>query len=155
MGHGKGMAPYALAIALTPAALRRIICDVPSHRHAEPVEPGRFTLVEMVAHLADFEEVWLDRIVIAYERPGSDVQGIDETERAILKHYSTRNLHHELDVFENRRRDTVEFVKSLAEDDWQKHFMHSGLGRMTICDQMTMLLGHDIYHLEQASQYLR
>jgi uncharacterized damage-inducible protein DinB len=148
------MAPYALAIEFTPAILKQIICDIPLARYAEALGPDRFTLTEMIAHLADFDEIFLDRMVIAHERPGSYVEGIDETQRAIEKHYSIRDLYHELDVFANRRRDTVDFLRGLNDEDYQHHFEHSERGRLTIQDQLNMLSGHDLYHIHQATQYL-
>jgi uncharacterized damage-inducible protein DinB len=144
-----------MAIELTPTTLRRLIDCVPHERYGEAVAPDRFSLTEMVAHLADWEDVFLDRMRLAHEAPGSPVELHDEGERAIEKHYSTRDLQHELDVFENRRRDTVDFLNTLAPADWKKTFQHPERGPLTIQDQVTMLLGHDLYHLEQTSQYLR
>lgn len=153
--QGKGMAQYNLAIEFTPSALRNIVDCVPSERFSERHEEDRFNLTEMVAHLADWEVLFLDRMTLANEQPGVAVEAIDETQRAIDKHYSTRDIQHELDVFENRRRDTLTFLRALAPEDWTKTFIHSERGEMTIADQVTMLLGHDLYHLEQASAYLR
>lgn len=149
------MAPYSLAIEFTPAALRHIIDCVPQERHGEQLSPDRFTLTEMVAHLADWEDIFLDRMRLAQEAPGSRIEVYDEGARAVEKHYETRDLQHELDVFENRRRDTLEFLRNLPEEDLAKTFQHPQRGTMTIRDQQMMLLGHDLYHLEQATQYLR
>lgn len=149
------MAPYGLAIEYTPSALRRIIDCVPNDRHEERLAPDRFNLTEMVAHLADWEDLFLDRMRLAHEHPGSRVEIYDEGARAIEKHYGTRDIQHEMDVFENRRRDTLDFLRSLSPEDFGKTFIHPERGEMKIADQANMLLGHDLYHLEQASQYLR
>jgi len=149
------MAPYSLAIEYTPAALRQIVDCVPNEKYSLQLSPDRFSLTEMVAHMADWEDLFLDRMRLAHEAPGSRVEVYDEGARAVEKHYGTRDLQHELDVFENRRRDTLDFLKSLTEEDFAKTFEHPQRGTMTIRDQHFMLLGHDLYHLEQASQYLR
>ncbi len=147
--------PYNLAIEFTPTTLRHIIDCVPIERYHEKFDADRFNLTEMVAHLADWEVLFLDRMVVALETPGATVVGYDEGERAIEKHYATRDLQHELDVFENRRRDTLEFIAALTPEDWEKAFVHPEHGPRSIRDQITLLLGHDLYHLEQASHYLR
>ena len=147
--------PYNLAIEFTPITLRRMVDCVPIDRYGEKFDAERFNLTEMVAHLADWEVLFLDRMVVAFETPGATVVGYDEGQRAIDKHYATRDLQHELDVFENRRRDTLEFIRSLAPEDWEKSFIHPDAGPRSIRDQITLLLGHDLYHLEQASHYLR
>lgn len=148
-------APYALAIEFTPSTLRRIIDCVSQDRYAEPLEAGRFSLIEMVAHIADGEDVFLDRMRTAKEFPGTTVEFYDMDQRAADKAYAQRNLQHELDVFENRRRDTLDFLKNLEEGDWQKTFIHPQRGELSIENQVTMLLGHDLYHLEQASHYIK
>ena len=149
------MAPYSFAIEHTPTILRRLLDDVRPERYAERLAEDRFTLVEMVAHMADWEDLFLDRMRLAYEQPGSTVLLYDEGQRAIEKRYAERDIQHELDVFENRRRDTVDFLRNLAPDDWGRIFVHPERGELTIQDQVTMLLGHDLYHVEQVTQYLR
>jgi uncharacterized damage-inducible protein DinB len=149
------MVAYSLALEHTPVTLRRILDDVRPERQTERVAEDRFTLLEMVAHLADWEDLFLDRMRLANEKPGSPVEVYDEGARATEKRYAERDLQHELDVFENRRRDTLDFLRGLSAEDWQKTFVHPERGTMTIQDQVTMLLGHDLYHLEQATQYMR
>lgn len=149
------MGPYSLAIELTPSALRRIVDCVRVDKLQEKIEEDRFSLTEMVAHLADWEDIFLDRMRLAHEHPGSTVVAYDEGERAVEKHYATRDIQHELDVFENRRRDTVDFLRSLCPDDLRKSFRHPERGDVSIEEALTMLLGHDLYHLEQATHFLR
>lgn len=149
------MPPYHLAIELTPATLRRLIDCIPTERFGDRVAPDRFSLTEMVAHMADWEDLFLDRMRLAQEHPGSRIEVYDEGARAEEKQYATRDLQHELAVFENRRRDTLDFLKNLDPSEMSKTFMHPQRGEMTISDQAIMLLGHDLYHLDQTSQYLR
>jgi len=150
------MTPYHLAFALTPVTLRRIVDCVPVERHTDTLGPDRFNLVEMVAHMADWEDIFLDRMRLAHEFPGAPAEHHDESQRAIDKHYATRDIQHELDVFENRRRDTIDFLQSLKEEDFQKGFIHPEGGKLrTIQNQVMMMTGHDIYHFDQAAQYLR
>lgn len=149
------MAPYSFALELTPSALRKIVDCVPPERYAAHLETDRFNLTEMVAHMADLEDVLLDRMRLAHEKPGSTVELFDQSQRAVDKHYASRDLQHEMDVFENRRRDTMDFLRSLSEEDFGATFEHPQNGTMTVRDQLTMMLGHDLYHLEQASHYLR
>lgn len=149
------MVPYSLAIEHTPTILRRILADVRMERYTERVAEDRFTLLEMVAHMADWEDVVLDRLRIAQEKPGSPVEDFDIEARAIEKGYSERNLQHELDVLENRRNDTLDFLRNLPAEDWNKTFVHPARGEVTIQSQVSMLVGHDLYHIEQATAYMR
>lgn len=149
------MTRYSLAIELTPRALFRIIDCVQPARYAERLTEDRFTLLEMVAHLSDMEDVFLERMRLAMRKPGSTVEPVDETKRAVEKRYAERDIHHELDVFDNRRRDTMDFLRGLSPEEWKLHVVHPEFGDMTIEDLTHFVLGHDLYHLEQAAQYLR
>lgn len=149
------MVPYSLAIEHTPTILRRILADVRIERYSERLAEDRFTLVEMVAHMADWEDIVLERLRTAQEHPGSPVENFDEGARAIEKGYAQRDLQHELDVLENRRRDTLDFLRNLPAQDWNKAFVHPQRGEVTIQAQVSMLAGHDLYHLEQATGYMR
>ncbi|MGV3615914.1 MAG: DinB family protein [Fimbriimonas sp.] len=149
------MVPYSLAIEHTPTVLRRILADVRPERFSERITEDRFSLVEMVAHMADWEDIVLDRLRAAVEHPGSPVDNFDIEARAAEKRYAERDLQHELDVLENRRRDTVDFLRNITPDQWSLSFVHPERGEVSIQNQVSMLVGHDLYHLEQATQYMK
>ncbi len=119
------------------------------------LEGGRFTLKEVIAHLADLEQTWLDRITTAIEFPGKAVEPFNEAARAIEHKYAEKDIHHELDVFDNRRRDTVDYLLRLAEDDWSNTITHPEKGEMTVLEIVQYITGHDLYHVHQVSQYLK
>jgi uncharacterized damage-inducible protein DinB len=146
---------YLYQISNTPSTLIRMIDSIRPERYKEALAADRFTLVEIIAHLADWEEVFLDRITTAVEYPGNPVQGFSEDERAVEHHYADKDIHHELEVFENRRRDTVSYLLNLAEEDWSKTVIHSQNGEQSVMDIVQFVLGHDMYHVHQVSEYLK
>ena len=117
--------------------------------------PEKFSLREVIAHLADLEETWLNRITSAVEYPGKEVENFDEDQRAIDHKYSAKDIHHELEVFDNRRRDTVAYLSGLAEDDWSSTITHPTHGSMSVLEIVMYIVGHDMYHVHQVSQYLK
>lgn len=146
---------YAYQLAQTPEILTRIIdCVRPEHFN-EKLGDDRFTLGEMVAHLADSEDIFLDRMRLAVEKPGGSIVPFDVDERAKEKHYDTRDLVHELQVFANRRRDTMTFLQELCADDHKKFFVHPESGATTVDQLAAFMMGHDLYHIGQASEYLK
>ena len=149
------MNAYLLALRHTPTILERILDDVPAERYGDRAAEDRFTLLEMVCHQADFEDVYLERMRAALKTDGVQVADVDEGARAVEKRYVERDLHEELTVFANRRRDTVDFVESLSDEDLARSFTKAGMGRVSIKEYLAILSGHDLYHLEQASWYLR
>ena len=146
---------YLLFLGLTPDALTRIVDCVKPERYDERTEPDRFSLREAIAHLADFEKTVLDRMGSAVESPGTLVDNFDEEARCREKAYATRDVHHELEVFGNRRRETVMFLENLNSSEMRKTFVHPQRGEMSIREFAGLILGHDVYHIEHATQYLR
>ena len=147
------------SLMLTPVALMRIVDCVKPERYDERPkgESGddRFTLREAIAHLADFEVTVLDRITLSQETPGREVPNFDEDARCQEKAYATRDVHHELEVFQNRRRDTVSYLGGLSKEDLRKTFVHPQRGELSAAEYLTVLLAHDVYHLEHATSLMR
>jgi uncharacterized damage-inducible protein DinB len=148
------MFPYNLAFRYTPTILERILDQISPERYDESINPDRFNLTQMVAHLADAELIFLDRCVMGVEKPGTVVEPFDEGQRAVEKNYAEKDLRHELAVFANRRRETVAYLESLNEDQLSGYYSHPVLGDMTIPRHIAFLTGHDLYHIEQTTEYL-
>jgi uncharacterized damage-inducible protein DinB len=146
---------YYLQIENTPATLIRMVDAIRPDLYDTSLEADRFTLKEIIAHLADLELTWLDRITTAVEYPGKTVENFDEEGRAIEHKYSEKDIHHELEVFDNRRRDTVDYLLRLADDDWANTITHPEKGEMSILEIVQYITGHDLYHLHQVSEYLK
>jgi uncharacterized damage-inducible protein DinB len=149
------MKGYLSSLKNTPKTLVNIVDQVKPDHYNDHTDPARFTLRELIAHLADFDDVFLDRLRLAHESPGASVVSLDPDERAREKHYATRDVRHELDVFENRRRDLIEFLSGLSAEDWQKPFHHPDLGDVTIESYANIILAHDLSHVSHATSYLR
>jgi uncharacterized damage-inducible protein DinB len=149
------MKGYLSSLKNTPKTLVNLVDQVKPDHYDDKTDPERFTLRELIAHLADFDDVFLDRLRLAQESPGAKVVSLDPDERAVEKHYANRDVRHELDVFENRRRDLVEFLSGLSVEDWQKEFHHPDLGDVTIESYANIILAHDLSHVSHASSYLR
>ncbi|CAN5409039.1 hypothetical protein BH11ARM2_BH11ARM2_33260 [soil metagenome] len=146
---------YTHQLAHTPDILRNVLHCVHTENYNDRIEADRFTLAEMIAHMADFEDIFLDRMRLAVEKPGASIVTYDPDERAQEKHYDTRDALHELEVFTNRRSDTMTFLHELCADDRKKFFVHPEFGAMTIDQLATLMMGHDLYHIAQASEYLK
>lgn len=149
------MKGYLSSLENTPKTLVNLVDQVKPDHYDDKTDPARFTLRELIAHLADFDDVFLDRLRLAHESPGASVVSLDPDERAVEKHYATRDVHHELDVFENRRRDLLAFLGELSEEGWQKPFHHPDLGDVTIESYANIILAHDLSHVSHAATYLR
>ncbi len=148
------MNPYLLSIRHTPVILERLVDEIPEERFHEKRHSGRFTLLEAIAHVTDFEEVFLDRMRLTVLHPGSRLVSIDEEARVVEQNYAAKDIHHEIEVFANRRRDTIDFLESVTAEQLQLSAVHDELGEITVAQQLAIITGHDIYHIEQVTEYL-
>lgn len=142
------------ALSSSPKIVERLLRVFPKTRLDDRSEPDRFTPREVIGHLADWEQVILDRIRIANLKPGSPGTVEDPSERARAHHYGDKDVFHEAEVFESRRGTTIDYLRNLNEVDWKKKFIHQSMGEVTIEAYMVNILEHDMYHLEQLSCYL-
>ena len=115
-----------------------------------PTQPERFTPREVVAHLADWEPILREeRIVVPIAQPGCSVKAYDEGDLAIANNYAASDPLESARTFAEERAKTIELLRSLDAGQWDAYFTHPERGRMTVYDMANLLVGHDMYHVEQ------
>lgn len=149
------MHPYLYpGLELGPKALAALVAAIPESKLDVPTADERFSVREVVAHLADWEPILRGRIQSAVETPGSTVEAYDEGEIAKAKGYSGWAIEPSMALYAAERAKTIEFVRTITAPEWENAVLHPERGRMTAYDLANMLLGHEIYHLEQVSRML-
>jgi uncharacterized damage-inducible protein DinB len=109
--------------------------------------PGRFNLRETVAHLADWDVVFLKRAeatLAGKEAPAEPESG----QLAIERNYQAMDPHEAVMRFARARYDLVKFFKRLKPEDWDKSIVHPKHGPMTLEAQAVHAYGHDGYHMD-------
>jgi len=146
---------YLLAgLEATPIALDRLLKDAPEAAWDLRPDPERFTLREVMAHLADWEPVWRERLERIRSEDLPELPGYDEGQWAIDHDYAHADPRTQQALFRDRRAQLLEMLRALSPDDWQRAGQHSQWGRLTMCDLATLILGHDGYHLRQTAEWL-
>lgn len=144
------MNPYLFPSLPTGAKLLcNLISRVPEELLDEPTHPGRFTPREVAAHMADWEPILRERMQRTVAEPGCQTVGIDEGQRAIEQGYSSKDLALELSKYLGERQATIEWLRTLPQAAWQAVSIHNERGPMSLSDQANLLLGHDLYHIDQ------
>ncbi len=145
-----GMHPYlVLGLEKGAQAMGRVVALIPDSSLDLSIAEGRFTPREVIAHLADWEPILRHRIEAALAQPGILIAVYDEEQMAIDHAYQLSNVKEQLALFIAERTKTVELVRSLNDADRLVPYQHPESGTMKVQDQIDMLLGHDLYHLEQ------
>lgn len=142
------------SLSASPKIVERVLRVFPHDRLDDRIDPDRFTARELIAHLADYEQVILDRIRVAKLHPGREVPWYDPDSRCEEHDFASKEVFHEGEVFESRRGMTLDFVRSLSDSDMDSKFKRPDGTECSIRDYLTMVICHDISHLEQLSGYL-
>ena len=113
---------------------------------ARPV-PGKWSTLEVVCHLADFEIIFADRIkrVIAEHEP--TLFGGDPTVFAARLAYGERNLDEELLLIALIRQQVARILRTLRPEDFQRRGIHSESGPMTLEALVQRITGHIPHHV--------
>lgn len=117
--------------------------------------PDKWSVVEILAHLADVEMVtgWRLRSILA--APGSPIQAFDQDAWAASGQYAKRDQRKSLEQFRILREANVALLKSLSPEQRKLFGLHAERGEESIERLTQMIAGHDINHLEQIESILR
>jgi len=135
--------------AATPRKLERLVARTSAARLRKRPEPGKWSVAEILAHLADVEIVvgWRVRSILG--APGIPIQAFDQDAWVEAGHYAKRNPHASLSQLRAAREANLALYKSLAPEQWKHYGMHSERGQESVEHIVRMIAGHDVNHLQQ------
>lgn len=113
---------------------------------ARPV-PGKWSTLEVVCHLADFEIVGIDRIKAVIAEIDPTLPGRDEGAFAARLAYHQRDLEDELRLIELGRGQLRRILMTLADADLKRRGIHTEAGPLTLDQLLHRLVGHVTHHL--------
>lgn len=132
-----------------PARLARLIEGVPEAKLKERPQPGRWSAVEILAHLAEDEltSSWRYRQMI--EHDGETLLGFDQELWARLGNYQSWNARDALDMFRLLRDANVRMLRGLPAEEWNRSSNHAERGRLTVGELARHMAAHDVNHIKQ------
>ncbi|HXJ86526.1 MAG TPA: DinB family protein [Candidatus Binatia bacterium] len=112
-------------------------------------EPAKWSIAEIIAHLADAEIVvsWRTRSVIGEN--GITIQPFDQDQWASVFKYRNRDARRSLEVFRMLRENNLAMLKEIAPEIWDNYGMHLERGKESIAHLTRMFAGHDTNHILQ------
>lgn len=143
----------ALAVlADTPAAIRRLTDGVERQKLTTPEAPGKWSLVQVVQHLADSEIVgaFRFRMTLAHERP--PIPGYDQDLWASRLHYERAEIGPAIEQFTALRSVNIRLLGETTAAERARVGIHAERGEESIEKMMKMYAGHDLVHLRQVAR---
>ena len=131
-----------------PALLRAACAGLtPAQLTARPVA-GKWSILEVVCHIADFEPILAERIKRTIALPNATFLGADENDFVTHLAYHDRDLAEELTLIETTRSQLARILSRLPADAWQKVGTHNERGPRTLEQQLQTAVGHIPHHLK-------
>lgn len=136
----------------TPQVIAELIKGVSRDELRRKPAPGKWSVSEIIAHLAEVEivQVWRYRQMI--ENPGVAFAGFDQNKWAQIGDYGSRDAENSWQLFRLLRETNVSMFLRLSEKEWQSHGIHEERGATTVRSLFEHMAGHDLNHLEQIEE---
>jgi hypothetical protein len=154
LGHAEGQDPLK-AQAGAAKKLGRLVKGVPASKLRKRPAPDKWSVGEVLAHLADAEIVIAWRIRSILGAPGTPIQAYDQDAWAAVGNYAKRDPHKSIEQFRAMREANLAFYKSLRPEQWKQSGMHAERGEESLERIARMIAGHDINHILQIEQILK
>jgi len=112
-------------------------------------EPGKWSINEIVAHLADTEIVvsWRMRLILGAN--GTPIHAFDQDAWASALLYAKSDAKWSTNTFSMLRENNLRLLKTIPKTAWENYGMHSERGQESIEHIVKMMAGHDINHVRQ------
>jgi hypothetical protein len=135
-----------------PSALSRAIDGLSPQQLRQSEAPGKWSINEILQHLADSELVgnWRMRSIAAQDRP--PLTGYDQDLWAERLHYSDGDPDEALERFSVLRRATMTLLDRATPDDLERVGVHSERGEESLDHLRRLYAGHDLLHLRQIAR---
>ena len=129
--------------------LTRATAGLTDEQLRRPEREGKWSIVEVVKHIADTELVYSFRfrIALAQERP--PITGFDQDAWTQRLGYRSADLSRTLELFRVVRAANVDLLKGLTTNERSRVGLHDERGEESVELMMKLAAGHDLIHLRQ------
>jgi DinB superfamily len=153
LSFAEGLDPIT-SLATTPGRVGALIAGRTTGDLQRSPEPGRWSVAQIVSHLADVEIVIAYRVRMILSTPGGPIQAFDQDAWVASQHAHKSDAHASLALFAAIRAATVRLFGSLTDDELERFGMHAERGAESIRHIMRMTAGHDRNHLAQIERLI-
>ena len=127
-------------------ATRNLILSLTEEKLNYRYEPGKWSIKEIMIHLADAERVFAYRALRFARKDPTDLAGFDENTYVPASKAAGRNITDIMREFETVREATIELLKSFDEE----MLMRKGTANkreITVRALAYVLAGHELHHV--------
>jgi hypothetical protein len=139
--------------AATPARLRALVAEAGTDLRTRP-EPGEWSVLELIGHIADAEIVSAGRYrwILAHDAP--EIMPYDQDLWAERLRHNEIEPDELLVPFEALRAADIALWERTPVAEQARYGLHRERGRETYEMTFRLIAGHDLFHIDQAQSTL-
>jgi len=138
----------------TPKKIERLIKGVSRKKLTIRPVPQKWSVAEILAHLADTELVGGFRLRLVLGANGTPIQAFDQDVWAREFKYGKRDPKKSLEAFRLLRKNNLSLLKTIPRLKWNNYGMHAERGKETVTRIVQLYAGHDINHMRQIEKII-
>ena len=154
LGYQAGADPLVLQ-AKAPDTRAALVGGLSAEHLGYRPAPEKWSIREIVAHLAEDELVGAYRIRLILSAPGTAIQAFDQDVWARTGRYRTRDIDDSLALYRTLRLANLTLLQSLTAQEWDMFGVHAERGIESLRDIARYFAGHDINHFRQIESVRR
>lgn len=131
------------------ARLRELVDGLDDAALRQPEAPGKWSILEVIGHLADTEAVYRYRMRMSVAQPGSAIPDYDQDLWAGGLRYNDGDLENALREIEALRAANLAWLERLSEEEMDRAGVHEERGVESVRRIVALLAAHDLVHRNQ------
>jgi hypothetical protein len=151
----RSIQPALLLIEKTPILLETMLRNLPEDLLRWKPAPERWSIAEVLGHLADIEGVYADRTRRIVTEDTPMLEKYDAAGTVVIGDYARGSATENLASFIRIRRSTVILLRSIPAEAAEREAIHTELGGITLHQMLNEWASHDLGHLRQIAELYR
>jgi len=148
--------PVLEILATTPQKLEREISTLSRREMLTRPTANKWSIGEVLAHLADVEEIGMRaRVAAMVEQDSPTLPSFDQEARAIAFKYNTIDPRESLTQLARQRSTNVKWLRALRPAQLKRRGVHQTVGEISAEELITEWAFHDLGHLKQILEIKR
>lgn len=143
--------PLEVMAGLVPA-LREATGELGHEEVRRPEAPGKWSVLDVVRHLADTELVHRYRMRKAVAEPGARLAGYDQDAWAEGLCYRDGDLASALGELAALREANLDWLRGLTDEELAREGLHAERGPESVRRTARLLAAHDLVHRRQVDR---
>jgi tRNA-binding protein len=153
MSLSAGTDPFSI-LSRTPARIGALLAGRSAQDLQWTPAPSRWSIGQIVAHLADAEVVGAYRFRMILGAPGTPLQAFDQDDWAREMAYETRDATASLALFAALRTSLLQLVRGLDDEKLDRFGVHAERGKESVRQLLSLYAGHDLNHVAQIERLI-